>query len=81
MSVEIVAVDLWNRMGSNHDRTEAALAAVLSLCNCSVGQEDMEAVQRHDEAAIALLDVNEDASLKVHVLRLSLDALFRIGAV
>lgn len=50
-------------MGSLNDDTEAALAGVLALCRAT--QEDVEAVQRHDEAAIALLDINDDEAIKV----------------
>lgn len=51
-------------MGSLMDQTEIALAAVLGLCG-GITQEDVGAVQRHDEAAIALFDVNEDDAAKV----------------
>lgn len=44
-------------MTSLGDKMEENLAGVLSLCN--VTQEDVDAVQRHDDAAIALLEVNE----------------------
>lgn len=45
------------------DETEAALSGVLRLCNTT--QEDLDAVQRHDEAAVALLDINDDDAVKV----------------
>lgn len=46
------------------DQTEACLAGVLNLCT-SITQEDVDAVQRHDEAALALLDVNDDDAMEV----------------
>lgn len=52
-------------MGSLVDQTEAALARVLSLCNGGVGQQDVDALQRHDEAALAMIDINDDDSVKV----------------
>lgn len=52
-------------MGSLVDQTEAALAGVLSLCSGSVGQQDVDALQRHDETALALLDINDDDSVEV----------------
>lgn len=52
-------------MGSLVDQTEAALARVLSLCSGGVGQQDVDALQRHDEAALLLLDINEDDSVQV----------------
>lgn len=51
------------------DQTEAALPRVLSLCssgnNGGVGQEDVDALQRHDEATLSLLEVNDDDAIKV----------------
>lgn len=53
-------------MGSLIDQTEGALARVLSLCsNGGVGQEDVDALQRHDEATLSLLEVNDDDAIKV----------------
>lgn len=53
-------------MGSLIDQTEAALARVLSLCGSGpVGDQDVDALQRHDEAALALLDINDDDAMKV----------------
>ncbi|CBJ30347.1 conserved unknown protein [Ectocarpus siliculosus] len=52
-------------MGSLIDQTEAALARVLSLCSSGpVGEQDVDALQRHDEAALALLDINDDDAIK-----------------
>ncbi|CAM9107694.1 unnamed protein product [Ectocarpus sp. 4 AP-2014] len=52
-------------MGSLIDQTEAALARVLSLCSSDpVGEQDVDALQRHDEAALALLDMNDDDAMK-----------------
>lgn len=58
-------------MGSRlNAETETALAAVLRLCNNgTVAQEDFDALERHDEAALALLDVCEDEAVKVGILR------------
>lgn len=52
-------------MGSLVDQTEAALARVLRLCSGGVGQQDVDALQRHDEAALALLDINDDDAVEV----------------
>lgn len=52
-------------MGSLIDQTEVALARVLSLCSGGVGQQDVDALQRHDETALALLDINDDDSVEV----------------
>lgn len=57
-------------MGSRlKDETEMALGRVLQLvCNSdvvSVTQQDFDALERHDEAALALLDINEDEAAKV----------------
>lgn len=52
-------------MGSLVDQTEGALARVLSLCSGGVGQQDVDALQRHDETALALLDINDDDSVEV----------------
>ncbi|CAM9604187.1 unnamed protein product, partial [Ectocarpus sp. 12 AP-2014] len=52
-------------MGSLIDQTQAALARVLSLCSSGlVGEQDVDALQRHDEAALALLDINDDDAIK-----------------
>lgn len=50
-------------MGSLGDETAAALAGVVGLCRTT--QEDVDALQRHDEAALALLDINDDDAMKV----------------
>lgn len=48
------------------DQTEAALARVLSLCsNGGVEQQDVDALQCHDEATLLLLEVNDDDAKKV----------------
>lgn len=46
------------------DQTEVCLAGVLNLCS-TIAQDDVDAVQRHDEAALALLDINDDDALEV----------------
>eukprot|EP00752_Nemacystus_decipiens_P008134 g7274.t1 len=51
-------------MGSLVDQTEASLACVLSLCSGGVGQQDVDALQRHDETTLALLDISEDDSVE-----------------
>lgn len=38
---------------------------MLSLCAGGVGQQDVEALQRHDEATLAFLDVNDEDAEKV----------------
>lgn len=52
--------------------TEVALAGVLRLSHgdniSSVTQEDFDALERHDEAVLASLDVNEQDAVKVGVL-------------
>lgn len=50
-------------MASLGHETAAALAGVVGLCRTT--QEDVEALQRHDEAALALLDINDDDAMKV----------------
>lgn len=50
-------------MGSLGDETAAALAGIVGLCRTT--QEDVDALQRHDEAALALLDINDDDAMKV----------------
>lgn len=73
-------------MGSLIDQTEAALARVLSLCSGGggngggVGQEDVEALQRHDEATLSLLEVNDGDALKVGVWVIDLQETRRARA-
>lgn len=66
------ALLLLVHMGSRlKAETEVALAGVLRLCNddnISVTQEDFDALERHDEAALASLDVNEEDAVEVGVL-------------
>lgn len=50
-------------MGSLGDETVTTLAGVVGLCRTT--QEDADALQRHDEAALALLDINDDDAMKV----------------
>lgn len=53
-------------MGSLVDQTEVALGRVLGLCSGgAIVQQDVEALQCHDEAALALLDVNDGDAVKV----------------
>lgn len=52
------------------DETEVSLAGVLRLCNGNGGitREDFDAVERHDETTLALLEVNEEDTMKVMVV-------------
>lgn len=50
-------------MDSLRTETEAALAGVLSLC--TVTDDDVNALQRHDDAALASLDINDVDAAKV----------------
>lgn len=67
-------------MGSLIDQTEVALGRVLGLCSGGgIVQQDVEALQRHDEAALALLDVNDGDAMKVcGCLSRNLDAFFTV---
>lgn len=48
-------------MATLEEQTETALRAVLNLC--TVTQDDVDALQRHDDAALASLDIiKEDAA-------------------
>ena len=48
-------------------KTVATLAQVLRLCE--VTQEDVDALQRHDDGALATLDVNDADAMKVSIVR------------
>lgn len=50
-------------MDSLRTETDAALAGVLSLC--TVTHDDVDALQRHDDAALASLEINDVDAAKV----------------
>lgn len=52
-------------MSSICEETEIVLGRVLQLLSNGFAREDFDAVERHDEAALTILDVNEDDCIEV----------------